>query len=64
MAKVRTCEICKAQEAVYAVQCVADEEPTLSTLGSHYRGFPIVARVCGDCGDKISSGELAIERTA
>lgn len=46
------CTICHEQDAVYAVQYVADDRPTAYTLGSHIRGFEIVAKVCSSCWEK------------
>ena len=47
--KARMCEHCKTEEAVYAMQYIASDEPSLYTLGSHIRGFPVI-RVCSRCG--------------
>jgi len=45
----RKCELCHDEEAVYAMQYIASIEPSLYTLGSHIRGFPVL-RVCSKCG--------------
>jgi hypothetical protein len=35
---------------------VGDDRPTLTTLGSHYRGWRIVARLCSECAEEVSRG--------
>ena len=49
---MRNCERCKEREAVFAVQYVGDDKPSVSLLGSHYRGFR-VTRLCEECKDAI-----------
>lgn len=41
------CQRCKVRPAVWAVQNIAGEV-SVTTLGSHYRGFPVV-KVCDEC---------------
>lgn len=45
---MRKCKICDNQEAVYAMQYIADDSPSFYTLGSHVRGFSVIP-VCSDC---------------
>lgn len=42
------CQICHQNEAMWAMQYVASEIPSFTTLGSHYRGFH-VTKVCDAC---------------
>jgi len=42
------CQICKKNEAVYAMQYIAEEKPSFYRLGSHIRGF-LVIKVCDNC---------------
>jgi len=53
---MRKCEVCKQSEAEWAWQPFGpDENPrTFTTLGSHYRGFPVLA-ICNHCEYKISN---------
>ena len=53
--KVPKCQICKTNEAIYAMQHIAEETPTFTTLGSHYRGFK-VTKTCDSCRQKITEG--------
>ncbi len=55
------CQECKNKEAVFAKQYIASDEPTYSTLGSHYRGFKVV-KVCEDCANGITSPESKPEK--
>lgn len=48
------CQICKTNEAAWALQYIGDPEPTFSRLGSHYRGFH-VTKVCDDCRARASA---------
>jgi len=54
--KAPTCQICKAGEALWALQYVGENTPTFSTLGSHYRGFA-VTKVCDGCKDEMQATE-------
>jgi len=56
--KARACDQCKERPAEWALQYVASDTPTFSTLGSHYRGFPIVARLCEKCKDAMQKGQM------
>jgi hypothetical protein len=47
--KPRSCTQCKKDPAEWALQYVASDKPTFSRLGSHYRGFKVVARLCWNC---------------
>lgn len=60
MRRAAKCECCKAEEAIYALQFVASDDPTFSTLGSHVRGFPVVAKVGDKCAELIRDGVIAI----
>ena len=42
------CQVCKRNEAIWAMQYIGEDRPTFSTLGSHYRGFK-VTKVCDEC---------------
>lgn len=46
--KPPTCKICGQNEAIWAMQYIGEETPTFSSLGWHYRGFP-VTKVCDIC---------------
>lgn len=50
------CQLCKA-EAIWAWQPFGPGDPpgTLATLGSHYRGFPVV-KVCEYHADRVRTG--------
>ena len=54
--KAPTCQICKAGEALWAMQYVGEAAPTFTTLGSHYRGFP-VTKVCDGCKAEMQATE-------
>jgi len=56
------CQECKKNEAEYAKQYIASDEPTYSTLGSHYRGFKVV-KVCEDCKNASEQKELTTGET-
>ncbi len=58
MTKPRLCDECKQAEAIYAMQFVGEERPTFSRLGWHYRGFRIIAQVCGACSAKIENDAI------
>jgi len=47
--KPRACTQCERDPAEWALQYIAEDKPTFSTLGSHVRGFKIVARLCWNC---------------
>ena len=53
--KAPKCQICKVGEAIFAMQHIAEETPTFTTLGSHYRGFK-VTKTCDSCRKKIVEG--------
>lgn len=53
------CEVCRAQGAAWAWQPFGPDEDAksaFSTLGSHYRGFPVV-KVCDECKEKVQAGQ-------
>lgn len=59
----RRCEMCAAfgrppsEDAIWAYQPNGpDEHPTYTTLGSHYRGFTMLA-VCDNCKDQLQAAE-------
>ena len=52
MTKMPKCEICKENEAEWAMQYIASDTPTFSFLGWHYRGFQ-VTKVCDSCREKL-----------
>jgi hypothetical protein len=52
MAKPRACDQCKERPAEWAVQYIAEDRPTVSTLGSHYRGFQVL-RLCDKCKEDL-----------
>lgn len=58
MQKPQACTQCKRDPAEWALQYIAEDRPTFSTLGSHVRGFRIVARLCWNCKE-ILLGALA-----
>ena len=41
MIHVSKCQLCQQRPAVWAMQYIAEDTPTFSLLGWHYRGFPI-----------------------
>lgn len=47
------CEICKADEAIWAMQFIASDTPDFYTLGSHIRGFSVI-KLCDDCAEQQS----------
>lgn len=49
------CQVCKKNEAIWAAQFIGEDVPTFSTLGSHYRGFPVV-KVCDICKEINTEG--------
>lgn len=53
------CQRCKVRPAVWAVQNIAGEV-SVTTLGSHYRGFPVV-KVCDECKDTATRTGTAPE---
>lgn len=54
--KSSLCTQCNERPAIWALQYVGDDRPTLTTLGSHYRGWRIVARLCSECAEEVSRG--------
>jgi hypothetical protein len=54
MNKSRKCFLCGTKRAEWALQYVASDEPSLTTLGSHYRGFKVIP-VCRECGEKVKA---------
>lgn len=54
--KAPTCQICKNAPVEWAMQYVGETTPTYSTLGSHYRGFP-VTKVCEGCKVEMQTTE-------
>jgi len=60
MARVTRCRVCKEHEAEWSVQYVASDEPSISAIGWHYRGFRMV-KVCNACAEKVRSGEYTYE---
>ena len=45
------CQLCKINEAEWAMQFIGEDKPTFSFLGSHYRGFA-VTKVCDECKER------------
>lgn len=56
------CQLCKQNEAEWAMQFVAEDTPSFSALGSHYRGFT-VEKVCDHCRN-LASGKFYNEIAA
>jgi len=52
MANPRACDSCKERLAEWAVQYVGDDKPSVTTLGSHYRGFRVL-RLCEACKEDL-----------
>ena len=53
-----TCQTCNINEAIWAWHPFGpadDDDHCFTTLGSHYRGFPIV-KVCDECKRDIENG--------
>lgn len=42
------CQICRFDQAEWAMQFVGEDRPTFTTPGNHYRGFR-VTKVCDGC---------------
>ncbi len=59
MTKTVKCQLCKQNEAEWAMQFVAEDTPSFSALGSHYRGFS-VTKVCDKCRE-LAQGKTARE---
>jgi len=59
--KAPKCQICKVGEALFAMQHIAEETPTFTTLGSHYRGFK-VTKTCDSCRKKITEGFSRVDK--
>lgn len=36
------------------MQFIGEEKPTFSTLGSHYRGFPVL-KICDECRERFKA---------
>lgn len=54
------CQLCKRDEAIWAMQYIGEDTPTFTTLGSHYRGFR-VTKVCDDCKEIKEAQPMAQE---
>lgn len=52
MTKTPKCQICKYNQATWAMQYIAEATPTFYALGWHIRGFA-VTKICSDCKNKI-----------
>jgi hypothetical protein len=57
--KSSLCTQCNERPAIWALQYVGDDRPTLTTLGSHYRGWRIVARLCSECAEEVTRGVVS-----
>lgn len=64
MSSIALCQVCKAHEASWAFQPFGPnpESLTFTTLGSHYRGFPPVVKVCYACKLAIEQGQTITYR--
>jgi hypothetical protein len=49
---MRKCKSCGKREAIYLVQYVASDKPSIYTPGYHIRGFSTLP-VCQECADRI-----------
>jgi hypothetical protein len=51
------CQVCNTNNAEWAWQPFgpSDKADTFTTLGSHYRGFPVV-KICDECKETAKSG--------
>lgn len=58
------CQCCKEEEALFAWQPFGpDDNPaSYTTLGSHYRGFPVI-KVCFWCKTAFASGDFEVTFT-
>ena len=54
MARDPKCQVCKQQEAVWAMQYIGEDVPSFYTLGSHIRGFR-VTKVCDKCREEAQN---------
>lgn len=50
---IRKCEMCKRNEATFALQYIGDDTPQYYFLGHHIRGFR-VQRICQPCADVVT----------
>lgn len=50
--KARACDQCKERPAEWALQYIASDKPTFTTLGSHYRAFQVL-RLCDKCKEEL-----------
>lgn len=46
------CELCKAQDAIWALQYIGDPKPSFTFLGNHYRGFAL-KKLCDKCKERV-----------
>jgi hypothetical protein len=53
MTKLRACTQCKERPAEWALQYISADKPSFTTLGSHYRGWSIRARLCDKCKEDL-----------
>uniref|UniRef100_A0A6M3KSJ5 Uncharacterized protein n=1 Tax=viral metagenome TaxID=1070528 RepID=A0A6M3KSJ5_9ZZZZ len=57
MTKLRACDQCKREPAEWALQYISADKPSFTTLGSHYRGWSIKARLCNVCKEELLAAQ-------
>lgn len=55
--KARLCTQCKREPAEWALQYIAEDKPTFTTLGWHYRGFSVM-RLCDRCKEDLLKAKI------
>lgn len=55
------CQLCRKEEAIWAWQPFGPDSDSRSfaSLGSHYRGFPVI-KICDTCKGRIAYGKQLI----
>lgn len=48
------CQLCKSNDALYAMQFVGEDRPSFYRFGYHIRGFK-VTKVCEPCKEKAEA---------
>lgn len=57
---MRKCKSCGKGEAIYLLQYVASDKPSIYTPGNHIRGFRTIP-ICQECADRISSAAEGVD---
>jgi len=51
MTRTPNCQICKENEAIWAMQFIGEDKPMFYVLGWHIRGFR-ATKVCDECKER------------